>query len=43
MLIGLGILVAFLLFINWGFELYRDADKIAALLAPGGNQTHFPY
>lgn len=40
-LIGLAA-VAFL-FLNWGFELSRDADKIAALLAPGGNQTHFPY
>jgi 4-amino-4-deoxy-L-arabinose transferase-like glycosyltransferase len=39
----LGVLVVFLLFLNWGFELSRDADKIAALLGPGGNRTHFPY
>jgi len=38
-----GILVVLLLFVNWGFELSRDADKIAALLGPDGNQTHFPY
>jgi hypothetical protein len=41
--VSIGILVVIFLFINWGFELYHDADKIAALLAPGGNQTHFPY
>lgn len=28
---------------NWGIELIRDADKIAALLGPDGNTTHFPY
>lgn len=32
-----------LLFLNWGLELHRDADKIAAILGPNGNQTHFPY
>ncbi len=32
-----------LLLANWGFELSRDADKIAQLLAPNGNQAHFPY
>lgn len=41
--ISLGILAFILLFINWGFELLRDADKIAALLGPDGNQTYFPY
>jgi hypothetical protein len=41
--ISLGVLAVALLFLNWGFELSRDADKIAALLAPGGNQTYFPY
>jgi hypothetical protein len=41
--VGFGIFIAILFFINWGLELYHDADKIAALLAPGGNQTHFPY
>ena len=24
-------------------ELIRDADKIAQLLGPNGNQSHFPY
>jgi len=33
----------FLLFINWGLELTRDADKIAQLLGPNGNQSYFPY
>ncbi len=32
-----------LLLTNWGFELLRDADKIAALLGPDGNKTFFPY
>ncbi|MDP2776705.1 MAG: hypothetical protein Q8O48_03610, partial [Anaerolineales bacterium] len=36
-------LVFILLLANWGFELTRDADKIAALLAPDGNKTYFPY
>jgi hypothetical protein len=37
------LLCAFLLILNWGFELTRDADKIAQLLGPNGNQTYFPY
>ncbi|HRQ24052.1 MAG TPA: hypothetical protein PLF42_11555, partial [Anaerolineales bacterium] len=37
-------LLAFLLLLtNWGFELHRDADKIAALFGPDGNKTYFPY
>ena len=32
-----------LLLLNWGSELYRDADKITAVLGPNGNQTYFPY
>lgn len=32
-----------LLLLNWGFELSRDADKIAALLGPDGNKSYFPY
>jgi hypothetical protein len=32
-----------LLFANWGLELWRDADKLAQLLGPNGNQTHFSY
>ncbi len=31
------------LFTNWGLELTRDADKIAQLLGPTGNQSYFPY
>ncbi|MGB7875513.1 MAG: hypothetical protein WBL25_14105, partial [Anaerolineales bacterium] len=41
--VSLGLLVVFLLFLNWGFELSRDADKIIALFGTNGNQTHFPY
>jgi hypothetical protein len=41
--VGLAILVVMLLFLNWGLELSGDADKIAALLGPGGNRTYFPY
>jgi len=41
--IGIAVLAMILLLANWGFELSRDADKIAALLAPGGNRTYFPY
>jgi hypothetical protein len=36
-------LVVFLLFFNWGYELYRDADKLALLFGPNGNITGFPY
>ncbi|GAB4424933.1 MAG: hypothetical protein Kow002_14450 [Anaerolineales bacterium] len=41
--LSIAILSICLLCLNWGLELMRDADKIAALLAPGGNQTYFPY
>jgi hypothetical protein len=40
------ILVAFailLFLINWGFELWRDAGKLALLFGPYGNQTYFSY
>lgn len=37
------LLACLLLLTNWGFELHRDADKIAALLGPDGNRTYFPY
>ena len=37
------LVAAFLLFANWGFELQRDADKIAQLLGPAGNTSYFPY
>jgi hypothetical protein len=39
----IAVLAVFLLFINWGFELHRDAAKIAQLLGPKGNQSYFPY
>ena len=39
----LAVLAACLLFVNWGIELHRDADKIAQLLGPNGNQSYFPY
>jgi len=42
-IISLAILAAFLLVVNWGFELIRDADKITQLLGPNGNQSYFPY
>lgn len=31
------------LLLNWGLELYRDADKLALLFGPHGNTTHFTY
>jgi len=37
------ICVALLLCVNWGYELHRDAAKIAQLLGPTGNQSYFPY
>jgi hypothetical protein len=41
--VSLAVLAVVLLFLNWSFELSRDADKIAALLSSDGNQTYFPY
>jgi hypothetical protein len=41
--ISLAVFAAVLLIANWGFELIRDADKIAQLLGPSGNQSYFPY
>ena len=43
LIVSLALLAVFLLVINWGFELIRDADKIAQLLGPHGNQSYFPY
>ncbi|MEP7137821.1 MAG: hypothetical protein ABI904_23080 [Chloroflexota bacterium] len=37
------ICAAIYLLTNWGLELNRDADKIAQLLSPTGNQSYFPY
>lgn len=39
----LSVLLVFLLLLNWGTELSRDADKIEILLGPFGNQSFFPY
>lgn len=41
--VSLAVFGVILLLANWGFELSRDADKIAALFGPNGNQSHFPY
>jgi hypothetical protein len=41
--LALAVVVVLLLFTNWGLELARDADKIAALLGPNGNHARFPY
>jgi len=43
LIVLLAVFAAFLLMANWGIELIRDADKIATLLGPNGNQAHFPY
>jgi hypothetical protein len=32
-----------LLLVNWGLELWRDADKLALLFGPNGNKTYFSY
>jgi len=42
-MVTLAVLGVFLLFLNWGFELSRDADKIAALLGQDGNKIYYPY
>jgi hypothetical protein len=42
-LVSLAFVCVLLLFLNWGFELSRDADKIAQLLAPDGNKSYLPY
>jgi hypothetical protein len=42
-IVSFAVFAAFLLVANWGMELIRDADKIAQLLGPTGNQSYFPY
>ncbi|MBI5232534.1 MAG: glycosyltransferase family 39 protein [Coriobacteriales bacterium] len=32
-----------LLALNWGYELYRDADKLALIFGPNGNDAALPY
>jgi 4-amino-4-deoxy-L-arabinose transferase-like glycosyltransferase len=39
----LAIVVVLLLCLNWGLELYRDADMLALLLSPSGHESRFPY
>ena len=41
--VAFAIVAGIFLVANWGFELVRDADKIAQLLGPNGNQSYFPY
>ncbi len=41
--LALALLTVFLLFLGWGLELWRDADKLVLLLGPEGNQIYFPY
>ena len=42
-IVAFAILAGILLITNWEIELVRDADKIAQLLGPNGNQSYFPY
>ena len=42
-IVAFAMLAAVLLMTNWSFELFRDADKIAQIVGPNGNQSHFPY
>ncbi|MEX2144621.1 MAG: glycosyltransferase family 39 protein [Anaerolineales bacterium] len=42
-LLAVALLLAGLLLLNWGAELWRDADKLAILFGPGGNQAGFSY
>jgi len=43
LLVSLAVVGVLLLFLNWGFELSRDADKIAQLFGPDGNKSYFSY
>ncbi len=43
LLVLLAVVGVLLLFLNWGFELSRDADKIAQLFGPDGNKSYFSY
>jgi len=42
-LVLFAVFTVIMLVMNWNFELLRDADKIAQLLGPNGNQSYFPY
>lgn len=41
--ISVATVVVLLLLLNWGLELWRDADKLMLLFGPEGNRAHFPY
>jgi hypothetical protein len=34
---------AALLLLNWGVDIYRNAERLKAILGPDGNTTYFPY
>jgi len=42
-LVLFALVTVIMLIMNWNFELLRDADKIAQVLGPNGNQSYFPY
>ena len=42
-LVLFAVVTVIMLIMNWNFELLRDADKIAQVLGPNGNQSYFPY
>ncbi len=39
----MAVFLACLLLLNWGLELFRDADKLALLFGPNGNHADFSY
>jgi hypothetical protein len=41
--VAIALLAVFLLLLNWGLELSRDADRIVQLLGPNGNFSNYPY
>lgn len=41
--LALALVLLVLLWFNWGFELWQDADKLAILFGPQGNQSYFSY
>ena len=43
LIITLSLVLVSLLLLNWGLELWRDADKLALMFGPEGNTAHFSY
>ena len=41
--VALALVLIALLWLNWGLELWRDADKLAILSGPDGYRAGFPY